>query len=89
MVNYPSNDVRCQHVDVCVVAAGMQNGCAAIAVGSGLWAGGYGPTTLAAIQYASSRLPAVESRRAVLVIATSAVAFRADHATPPEPLTRV
>jgi len=30
LVNYPSNDVRCQHVDVCVVAAGMQNGCAAI-----------------------------------------------------------
>jgi hypothetical protein len=36
--------------DVCVVAAGMQNGCAAIAVGSGLFAGGYGPTTMAAIQ---------------------------------------
>jgi hypothetical protein len=56
-----TNDARGQHVDVCVVTAGMQNGCAAIALGSGLWAGGYGPTTAAAIQYASSRLPAVES----------------------------
>jgi hypothetical protein len=43
--------------DVCVVAAGMQNGCAAIALGSGLFAGGYGPTTMAAIQDASARLP--------------------------------
>ena len=40
----------------------MQNGCAAIAVGSGLWAGGYGPTTMAAIQYASSRLRSTPPR---------------------------